>query len=134
MGTLKGYSGSVTAGGTAIGEIRNYSLNISSDVQEVSTLGSAWAKNTSTLKRWTGSLEAHFDVADSGQDSLRAGLLAGTAVDVVLFAGGTSGAGNVSYSGSLVIESMDITNDVAGIVTVSISGTGNGELTEAELS
>jgi len=134
MAVVKGYNGSVTAGGGDIGEITSYSLSQSADVVETSTLGSQYAANVSTLLRWSGSFEAHFDIGDAGQDSVRTGLAAGDSVALVFYVGGTTGTGNTSYTGSGVVESADITNDVAGIVTYSISFTGTGALTEAALS
>ena len=134
MATLKGYDGSITSGGSNIGEVKNFSLDQTSDVVETTVLGSGWGQNTPTIKRWTGSLTAHFDIGDSGQDDLRAGLSAGSTVDLVLYFGGTSGAGNASYTGSAVVESISMANDVAGIVEASISFTGSGALTEAALA
>lgn len=132
MGVIKGYAGSVKVGATptTVGEVKSFTINQSADVQETSSLGNQWATNTTTLKRWTASFEANFDISDTGQLQVRPG----STVDGVFYVGGTSGAGNVSYTGTLVIESMDITNDVAGIVTASFSGQGTGELVEAALS
>jgi hypothetical protein len=126
MATIKGYDGSITAGGNAVGEVKNFSLDQSSDVVETTTLGSAWAKNTSTIKRWSGSLTAHFDIGDTGQDGLRSALSGGTTVALVL-----SLSGDTTYSGDAVVESISIANDVAGIVEASVSFTGTGALTEA---
>ena len=129
MSVLKGYNGSIDAGSNTVGEVKSFTVTQSADIQETSSLGNAWATNTSTIKRWTASLEANFDIADSGQVDLRPG----DEVAATFYVGGTSGAGNASYSGTLVVESFDITNDVAGIVSVSISGTGSGALTESVL-
>ena len=129
MSVLKGFNGSVDVGSNTVGEVKNFTISTTADVQETSSLGDEWATNTSTLKRWTASLEVNFDIADSGQVDLRAG----DEVTVTLYVGGTSGAGNASYSGTLIVESFDITNDVAGIVTSSIGGTGSGSLTESVL-
>lgn len=136
MGTLKGFNGSIKAGSTPtlVGEVKNFSIEQSSDVVETTTLGSSWAKNTNTIKRWSGSLTAHFDIADGGQDELRSGLSAGDSVDLQLFLGGESGAGNVSYIGEAVVESISIANDVAGIVEASVSFTGTGALAETALA
>lgn len=136
MSVLKGYAGSIKAGSTptAVGEVRSYTLNQSADVQETTTLGSGWAKNTATIKRWSVSLEAHFDISDGGQDELRSSIASGSSIALELYLGGESGVGNTSYTGNAVIESMDISNDVAGIVTVSISATGDGALTETALA
>lgn len=136
MAKLNGYNGSVKAGSTpsTVGEVKSFNIDRTSDVQDVTVLGSAWAANASTIKRWSGSLTAHFDIVDGGQDELRTGISDGSAVDLVLYIGGESGSGNVSYSGSAIIESISITNDATGIVEASISFTGTGELSETALS
>jgi len=125
MAIVKGYNGSITAGGGSVGEVKNFSLDQSSDVVEVTTLGSAWAKNASTIKRWSGSLTAHFDIGDTGQDALRTGLSSGSVVALVLSLGD-----GTTYAGDAVVESISIANDVAGIVEASVSFTGSDSLTE----
>lgn len=134
MSKLKGYAGSVKAGGVAVGEVKNFNIDQSSDVVETTVLGSAWANNISTIKRWSGALTAHFDIGDSGQDEFRSALSSGSVVSLSLYLGGESGSGNVSYVGDAVVESISVANDVAGIVEASISFTGSGALTETALS
>ena len=136
MALIRGYNGSIKAGSTpsSIGEVKTFSLDQNADVVEVSTLGSAWASNVATLKRWSGSLTAHFDIGDTGQDELRTAISAGTSVALELYFGGESGAGATSYTGSAVIESISLGNDVAGIAEASISFTGSGALTETALA
>ena len=79
-------------------------------------------------------MSAHFDISDAGQDEVRSGLSAGAVVSVEFYLGGESGAGNVKKSGDVVIDSIDFTNDVAGVVETSISFTGTGAITTTELS
>ena len=136
MGIVKGYNGSVKVGSTPTlaGEVKNFSISQSADVQETSTLGSAWATNTATLKRWTASLEANFDIGDSGLLEFMSSFSSGAALDCEFYVGGESGVGNTKYNGTLIVESMDLTNDVASIVTISISGTGSGSLTATALA
>lgn len=136
MAVLKGYAGSVKAGSTptSTGEIKSFSLSINADVQETTSLGSAWATNVSTIKRWTAKVDAQFDIGDSGQDEFRSAFLAGSSVNLEFYLGGTTGAGNAKYVGSALIDSISIGNDVAGIVSASFSVTGSGALTETSLS
>lgn len=136
MSIIRGYNGSIKAGSTplTVGEVKTFTLDQSADVVETSTLGNAWASNASTLKRWSGSLTAHFDIGDSGQDELRSSLSAGSSVALELYFGGESGVGATSYTGSAVIESISLGNDVAGISEASISFTGTGALTESALA
>lgn len=135
MATIKGYNGSIKAGDTptTVGEVKNYNIDQSSDIVETSTLGSDWGKNVPTLKRWSGSLVAHFDIGDSGQDEIRSALSSGASVALELYIGGESGVGNTKYNGTAVIETISVGNDVAGIVEASISFTGTGALTETPL-
>lgn len=136
MAVLKGYAGSVKAGSTptTAGEIKSFSISINADTQETTSLGSAWATNVSTIKRWSGSIDAQFDIGDSGQDEFRTAIASGASVNVEFYVGGTTGAGNAKYVGNALIESISIGNDVAGIVSASFSVVGTGALTETALS
>ena len=122
MAVYKGYEGTVKVNtSNTVGEVTNFSLTINTDIKETSKLGSAWATNVPTLSRWNGSINANFDPDDSGQVLLGSG-------DVVTL---ELNAGNgMKYSGSAVIGDNGIANDVGGIVTMSFSFTGSGELTQ----
>jgi len=137
MSTLKGFNGSVKAGDSpsAVGEVKNYTIDQSADTVDTTTLASTgWAENASVLKRWSGSLTAHFDIGDTGQDEFRTAFAAGSAVALELYLGGETGEGNAEYNGDAIIESISISNDVAGIVEASISFTGSGALVETALT
>lgn len=127
MATYKGYNGTVKAGATptSVGEVTSFSLTVSSDIVETSSLGSAYATNVGTLKRWSGSISANFDDEDAGQ----ALLVVGGSVAVELNAGN-----GMKYSGNAVIGELGVTNDVAGIVSASFSFTGTGTLTETDVA
>ena len=134
MSTIKGYEGSVKAGSNTIGEVKNYSLEITADIVDTTTLGNnGWRENTPTLKGWSGSCQAYFDVTDSGQGDLRNKLRVGETVDLVFYIGANQ-AGNIKYSGSAVVKSVSITNDVSGLAEASFSFEGNGELSEEVIS
>ena len=134
MALIKGYKGEVRLGNDLIGEIKNYSLDIASDVVDTTTLGSnGWRRNTATLRGWSGSVTAHFDTGDTGQTDIRSALLQGNTVNLTFYIGGNE-AGNKTFSGTAIVKSGSITNDVAGIVEISFSFDGDGELVEGVVS
>ena len=127
MAVYKGYSGTVKAGAThtSVGEVKSFSLTISADVVETSVLGSEYATNQSTLKRWSGSITANFDDEDAGQTLL----VVGGSVALELNAGGAK-----KFSGTAIIGELAISDEVAGIVSASFSYTGSGTLTETDVA
>ncbi len=124
MATYKGYNGSVKVGTATVGEITNFSLEITTDIKETSVLGSAWATNVPTISRWSGSLNANFDPDDAGQVALHSG----QTVTLELNAGNGR-----KYSGSAIVGDNGIANDVGGIVSATFSFTGSGVLTLTDL-
>lgn len=134
MGILKGYKGSVKTGTDVVGEMKNFSINTSNDIVDTTVLGDEWAANETTIKRWTASAQVLLDVSNAGQGAVEDALIAGTDLALVFYVGGATGVGNRSYTGAGKVATMNIVNEVAGIVTVDISITGNGALTPADLA
>lgn len=130
-----GYSGSCKAGASAVGTAKAWSLDISGETVDTTTFASAgWKESLSTLKSWSGSITVLFDGgADAGEAGLIAGLTAGSVV-ALEFVTAATGAGTAEkFSGNANVTSMPISNDVNGIIEVSFSFEGTGELTLAAI-
>lgn len=128
---IKGYNGSITVGGGAMGNAKAWSLDISQETADTTDFGSAgWKESVTTLNSWSGSVTAIFDASGTAEGALQTGLTGGTTVDLDLQLG--DGTGTLDkYSGSANITSQSITNDVNGIVEVSFNFEGTGALTIA---
>jgi predicted secreted protein len=69
-----------------VGEIVDWSINSSADEIDVSTLGSEWKKKAVGQKQWSGSLNGHYDPADTdGQMVLEAAYKNGSKLQDIRF-------------------------------------------------
>lgn len=133
MAAIIGYSGSCTAGGSAVGVAKAWSVDINGETVDVTDFASGgWKKSVSTLKSWSGSITVIFDGGeDAGVAALIAGLTAGSSVALVLTTGATGTGSAETFTGDANITSMPVTQDVNGIVEVSFAFEGTGALTLA---
>ena len=124
MASYLGKNGAVRVGGTAIAEIRDWSVETTAEVVADTVMGDDWVSNKHTISSWTGSFNALWDESDAGQIALVAG-----ATVAVEFHPEGSGAGAYELSGSAIITSVSRSASYDGLVEASFSVTGNGELT-----
>lgn len=126
MTTWHGKDGVIKQGSspTIVAETTSFSIEESADTQEDTAQRDDWRTRKSGLKSWTGSIEGHYDPDDTdGQ----AAFTIGSEVDIVALPGGdTSGAPKLEGTG--VVTSRSVSSEMEGIVSVSISVEGNGEL------
>ena len=89
MGTpLSGTAGSVvymTGGTVLVGEMSEWSLDISHSPVDATAFGNDWAKYVPSIRNATGAFQGNFDVSDSGQTSLLNALLGGSAIALRLY-------------------------------------------------
>lgn len=132
---IKGYLGSVTAGASAVGTAKAWSLDISADNTDTTTFADAgWKTNVQTLKGWSGSITCVFDGGgDAGEALLIASLTAGTSVALVLSTGATGTGAAETYSGDAHITGIPVSTEVSGIIEVTFSFMGTGALTPAAI-
>lgn len=133
---IKGYAGSCKAGASAIGKAKSWSLDISQETADTTSLDSnGWKESISLLKSWSGSITVIFDGGeDAGQAALITGVTSGASVDLELITGATGSGTAEKFSGSAIITSMPITNDVGGIIEVSFGFEGTGALTASAIA
>ena len=122
MAVLKGYAGNIKEGGTAIGEMGEWSLDVSADIVDTSAFGDEWKKKTATQKDWSGSCSGRLDPADGGQGALTIG----SEVDMEFYTDATH-----KYSGSAIVESISRSAVVNGVLEVTFNFSGNGVLSYA---
>ena len=133
MATYKGREGSISigtvpAGGTVVGELRSFELNISTNLTDASRMGDQWTREESTQNKWTASLEVFWDKADVGQTALPIG----TRVTLNLFPQGNGvDATDTMLSGLATVSEIGHKQSHDGLVERTISVTGYGALTES---
>lgn len=126
MATHVGKDGAVYVGANAVAEIRDWSLEQTSEVVNDTVMGDTWMTNKATQKSWTSSFNAFWDETDTnGQGALTVG----SEVTLNLYPEGNT-SGDTYWSGSAIITSVSNSASFDGLVEASFSATGNGELTE----
>lgn len=123
MATTHGNSATIDVGGTAIGEVRSFTVNESLDQAEDSAMGDTYATFKTGLNRANGSLEVWFDSTDAGQDLL----VFGSEVTLNMYPEGNT-SGKEKWVATATITGADLTVDLGSIVARTVtwvpSGTG----------
>ena len=92
MAALSGTAGSVVymTGGTAlVGEISEWSLDLSHAPVEVTAFGDNWAEYVPSIRNASGSFSGNFDTGDAQQTSLLNAMLNGSAIALRLYLNAT---------------------------------------------
>ncbi len=105
--------------------IKNWSLELSLDPLETTSLGDDWKKYITGLKEWSASSEGDYEVPvdKEGQGALQTAFLNGLTVVVKLYVDDKN-----YYTGEAYINSLSIEDPVDDVVSISIEFTGNGAL------
>lgn len=126
MSIHAGSEGIVKVGEHQIAEVKSWSLEESSDTVDASVIGTEWRKHLSTIKSWSGSIEAFWNEADNnGQGQLRNG----AEVELRLYPEGTDD-GRHYFTGRAIITGISRQGAFDGIVESSFTFQGNGSLNE----
>lgn len=130
MATHVGKDGAVYVGANAVAEIRDWSLEQTSEVVNDTVMGDTWMTNKATQKSWTASFNAFWDETDTnGQGALTVG----AEVTLNLYPEGNT-SGDTYWSGTAIINSVSNSASFDGLVEASFSVTGNGALTESTVA
>ena len=124
MAVHHGKEGEVVVGGSAVGELVSFTLETTGDVVESTKMADAAKTFIAGRTSFSGSLEMHYDEADSVQTQLTAG----ASITFKLLPEGSS-TGDRKFEGSSVITGMSVSQPLDGIVTRSVTFQGTGALT-----
>lgn len=125
MTTFVGNGGTVLAGSNAIGGLRSYSVEETTETIDDSVIGSTYQTHKGGLKSWSGSADVYFDDGDTAQQALTVG-----ASLVLSFEMEGTASGAHKLSGTVTVASRSISAAFDNMVEASITFTGNGALTE----
>jgi len=117
---------------TAVANVRNYSVEITSDTIETSTMGTDVRTYLKGLSSWSGSADIYFDTANytGGANVIAAlnptGLAVGASpITVELYLDNTSD----KFAGEAVVTGFTVNSSMDGLVEASISFQGSGSIT-----
>ena len=124
MSVHHGKEGEVVVGGSAVGELVSFTLETTGDVVESTKMSDAAKTFVAGRTSFSGTLEMHFDEADSVQTQLTAG----ASITFKLLPEGSS-TGDRKFEGASVITGMSVSQPLDGIVARSVTFQGTGALT-----
>lgn len=130
MATYTGKNGAVYVATNAVAEIKDWSLETTSETVSDTVMGDSWVTHKPTLKSWTSSFNAIWDDADANGQLL---LVEGSELTINLYPTGKT-SGEVEWSGAVIVTSVSKTASFDGLVEASFSVTGNGPLATAQVS
>ena len=119
--------GSETA--AAIGEVKDFSLEITNNLVEDTVLGDSWTSQKATTQSWSATVNAIYDPADAAQEDMKSP----SQVTVELYPQGNS-SGLQKFKGPANVESVSFTVSVDGLTEASYSLRGTGELAQTDIS
>ena len=124
MALVHGKEGVIKAGGSAISDVKGFSLETSGDVVETTALGESVKSFTTGTTSFSGNIEVNFNRGDTVQNTL----LAGSQIAFILYPEGAS-SGDRTYTGSGIVTGMSVNNSLDSMVTKSVTFQGTGALT-----
>lgn len=132
MATFRGMDGSVSWAAGAVAQVTAWNANVNAEVLEDSSMGLKWRTHKGGMIDWTGVITARLDYGDTaGQKAMLDTILGaspslGAAATELIIAGSTK-----KLSGSAIVVSAQITQQLGNIVEVQMTVRGTGALTIA---
>jgi len=125
MAKYHGKDGVVQVGANAVANVTQFTLTVTTEVADASSMGTQWREHKVGLPGWSGSLTCQWDPDDTNG---QVALAIGAEVDLSLLPEG-SAAGAADYSGTATVTSISYSASMDAIVEASIDFQGNGALT-----
>ncbi len=134
MATLTGNNGAVTVGSTAIAAVRNFSVEITADTIETTTMGVDVRTYITGLSSFSGSADIYFDPSEfDGAESTfnpTAGLVGASGVAVKLYIQENySSTSDYAFTGNVIVTGYTVNSSFDGMVEASISFQGTAATT-----
>lgn len=130
MANLTGNSGDVAIGANIVAEVLSFDLSEGINVIDDTVVGDTSDTHQVGTTNWSGSVSCYWDDTDStGQE----GMTIGTSVVIHLRPEGV-GTGNIDFTGTASITSVERSVSNNSIITANFSFQGNGDLTRTVLS
>jgi predicted secreted protein len=131
MATITGNDGQVTIAGNVVTSTRNFSVDITADTIETSTMGVDVRTYVKGMSSWSGSADIYFDTSDTQSDFLVAasGSTVGGAPVAVKFYIDQDATNDIVLYGSGVVTGYSVSSSMDGLVEATISIQGSGSVT-----
>lgn len=113
----------IKMGSDTIGQATGYTLNRTTDLEEVTGINTTTKAYTPELTDWTASIDVKYDLADAGQLDMYNAITPGTALTAHFYVDATHKA-----DGSCLVKSVQYKVQKGSVITVTIALQGNGAL------
>ena len=108
-----------------VGELNSWSINESFSANEFRQIGAYYPNRGTSARDWSFNFSGFFDPMDTGQSILKTGAIRFCSV----YPSGDDIAQKPALSGLIYIDSIDSSGAPDDLISLSINGTGTGELT-----
>jgi predicted secreted protein len=131
MSSLTGNAGVLSIAGQSVAEVRSYSIEVTTDTIENTTMSDTSRQYVKGLSTFSGTADvywsaSHFDGTPSNFDGLIQGSIgAANVVNLIVYPNATG----ANWNGSIVLTGYSITASFDGMIEASISFQGTGQLT-----
>jgi predicted secreted protein len=133
MAIITGNDGKVRIGSTDLAAVRNFSIELTADTIETSTMGTDVRTYVKGMSTWSGSADIYFEDSEFG-------VIYANICDTATHAVGDptstiklvlqDGASNDKwFSGNIIVTGTTVNSSMDGLVEASISFQGSGDLT-----
>lgn len=134
MATMTGNNGSITVNNINVANVRNFSIELTSDTIETSTMGTDVRTYIKGMSQFSGSADVYFDPADYDTNETTfnptAGLVGASGVAVKLYLENNYSASNdYAFTGNIIVTGWTVNSTMDGLVEASMSFQGTGAAT-----
>ena len=134
MATLTGNNGTIAVGGQVVAAVRNFSVEVTADTIETSTMGTDVRTYVLGMSSYSGSADIYFDPAefDTYETTFNptTGNVGAAPINVKFYIDYAAGSGNDTvFTGSAIVTGYTVNSTMDGMVEASISFQGSGATT-----
>ena len=132
MATLTGNNGSVIVNGVTVAAVRSFSVEITSDTIEKTTMGTDTRQYLKGLSSWSASADIYFDPAEFAASETvfdpTAGVVGDSPVAVKFYIEASPSGTDSVFTGTAIVTGYTVNSSMDGMVEASISLQGNGNV------
>jgi len=131
MATLTGNDGSVIIDSTTLAAVRNWSVDVTSDTIEFTTMKDSSRQYVKGMSSYTGSADIYFDSTEFAADNVfnpTNGTVGTAGVAAKLYLDEDAANDVLIFANSIIVTGYSVTSSMDGMVEASISFQGNGAI------
>lgn len=130
MATITGNNGAISVNGIAVLAVRNFSIEMSADTIETSTMGTDVRTYVRGLSTFSGSADVFFDSTDYDTNETTfnptSGLVGAAGVAGKFYLSFDAAGNDDVFQGTIIVTGYSVTSAMDGMVEASISFQGSG--------